>query len=489
MRQLQRGVTLLELLAALAVGAIVMVGLMTLIDSSIEDTKGQQASLYQSQVAKAAAKYIDANYATLVAGATATTPVAVNVAALKSSQLLSASFNATNAYGQVPCVLVLQPSAGKLDALVVTEGGVPIPAKDAAYVAANAGSGGGHIPAATPTVAQGAFNSWSVPVAPFVSRNCSGTPAAAGRLASALFFDGPNNLSFDYLYRGPVPGHPELNRMSTPLHMNAKVVENTSDALCTASDATSYGRIAVDADGRVMSCQLGLWKPSGSGYWKDPVATYAALPAAGNSVGDVRMVDGLGRAFTWNGTGWVALAVDQNGNLAVPGAVHAGRVELTEVAIKGGACAPNGTIARDGSGLPLFCESGAWRDLNEVSITTTALDQYFLFQPAGGTQDFHISLAAIPGPRPLYLTGVTHCNSNGPARAMIAVEVFDALNRRLAYAGGCGVTSQTDGRVLTKAFIGLQKVPANAASLRIYAEPGSVAGDLSDLRLMLQNSR
>lgn len=486
------GFTLIEMLGALAVGTMMVIGLMALIDDTIDDSKGQQAALYQSQVARAAARYVKANYGALTASATATTPTVVTLAQLKAANLLGSAFNGVNAYGQAPCVLVLQPQAGRLDTLVVTEGGVEIPPKDGAFVAANAGEGGGFIPVPAggqPLAAQGAFRSWSLPIAPYVSRNCSGIAASPGRLASALFFDGPGNLSFDYLYRGAVPGHPELNRMSTPLHMTAVVVEDASDALCVAADATTWGRIAVDASGRVMSCTAGTWRPSGSAYWKDPVATYATLPATGNQTGDVRLVRGLGRAFSWNGTGWIALAVDQNGNLSVPGTTTTGTLALATVATKGAACAPVGAMVRDAEGLPLHCQDGAWRSLLDTRITTNAYSRDFTFVPAGGVQDFRVDLAAMPGPRPLYLTGYTYCDSHGSVRAWLAVEIMDAADRRLGYSGGCGAASTNgEGRVLNKGMIALQKIPENAARIRVYAEPGALANDLSFLRLVVQNS-
>ncbi len=388
-RGFSRGFSLLELLAALAVGTLMVVGLMALVDDSLDDTKGQQAALYQSRVAEAARKYIDANYGTLVATATAGTPAVVDVAALKAAKLLPAGFNATNGFGQTPCVLVLQPDAGKLDALIVSEGGTPIKTKMLAYVAANAGEGGGYVGEATPTVAQGAFGSWSTPLAAYVSRNCSGTPAAAGSLATGLFFDSPGNISSDFVYRAAVPGHPELNRMVTPLHMAAVVVDDSSDALCAAADPTSSGRIAVNATGRVMSCQAGVWKPSGSGFWKDPVASFAALPASGNTVGDVRLVTDIGRAFSWNGVGWVALAVDENGNMIVPGKVAANHLQVNATETTNTACSPDGLIAKDASGLLLSCQNGKWSSQSSSELAYTEngnvviLKSDFVTYPAG----------------------------------------------------------------------------------------------------------
>jgi prepilin-type N-terminal cleavage/methylation domain-containing protein len=369
------GFTLVEMLAALAIAAMMIVGLTELIDGSLEDSRGQQASLYQSQVTEAAAKYVGANYDALLGSAQADAPAVVDLDALKS--YLPTGFNAANAYGQTPCVLVLQPAPGKLDALVVTEGGRPVPAKNLAYLAANAGQGGGYIPFDAPDTAKGAFNSWSVPLATYASGNCSGKAADAGHLASARFFDGPGNLSTDFLYRGRVPNHDELNAMTTPLNMRAQAVENTSDSLCSTTDPNSYGRIAVDANGAVLSCQAGIWKRQGSGYWKDPVDTFAllqALPATDNNTGDVRMVKELARAFTWDGADWKAVAVDQNGDLSIPR-----YLQFDTVVVEGGICDATGQTARDAAGILMSCQGGTWRSAHETELAFNETGSHLVF--------------------------------------------------------------------------------------------------------------
>lgn len=42
----------------------------------------------------------------------------------------------------------------------------------------------------------------------------------------------------------------------------------------------------------------------GAPSWKASVTNFGDLPAAGNSVGDVRLVTSLNRAYTWNGSLW-----------------------------------------------------------------------------------------------------------------------------------------------------------------------------------------
>jgi len=387
-----RGFTLLEMLAALAVGAVLTVGLVQLVLASMEDSKGQQAAQHQQRVAAAAGKYVAANHAALAAAATATTPAKVTVAELQAGGFLPASHAPANAYGQTPCLLVLQPAPGKLEALLVTEGGpAPIAEKELAFVAANAGPGGGYITVAKPPAAQGAFGSWLVPAAElahYLSASCSGTPAASGQLATALFYE--SAATGDFVYRTSVPGHPELNRMTTPLHMAAVAVEgDAADPRCVAADASTYGRIAVDAAGRVLSCQAGTWKGQGSGFWKDPVAAFADLPALDNTGGDVRMVTSLSRAFTWDGAAWKALAVDENGNFSVPGISGGKYLQVTSTETAGAVCTPDGLISKNSAGLILTCQSGKWSTPSSAELAYTetggsvVMKSNFLAYPAG----------------------------------------------------------------------------------------------------------
>lgn len=382
MRNRELGFSLLEVLGALAIGVIMTAGLSAIINTSIEDTKGQQAALYQAQVVAATAKYISTNYGTLVTKDIDTTPEVIKLDILKTDGFLAANFGPMNAYGQTPCVLVLKTTKIKagvptplLNALIVTEGGTPIRDVDIASVAAQSGQGGGYISQAEPNVARGAYNSWNLSasttptLANFLSRNCSGTAATSGNLASALFYDGPDQVAADYLYRNAVAGQPELNQMNAPIHMvpgtGAQATEgDTTDPRCTATSGT--GKIAVDAQGKILTCQAGAWKSSGAGYWRDPVATFADLPSTGNTPGDVRIVTSQGRAFVWstNGGGsWIALAVDQNGDLTVPR-----YLQLNTTEIKNTACPSTGLIAKGDNGQILSCQNGLWQSQSTMEL-------------------------------------------------------------------------------------------------------------------------
>lgn len=375
MKSLQRGFTLLELLSALAIGAMMMVGVATLIDTSLDDTKAQQAGQYQEQVTTAASKYIADNYLALVALAEPARPATVTLDALRTGGYLAANFPNINSYGQTPCVLVLEPAANRLDALVVTEVGEPIPQRILPYAAANSGKGGGYIELSGGSlVGRGAFGTGVVSAAnlgQFLGASCSGTAATAGHLASAIFFDGPGNVNTDYLYRNSVPGHPELNRMRTPLQirMAADVVEGSSnDALCISTDNTTWGRFVVNSNGVILSCQAGTWKRPPNLYWRDPVTSFSALPTTDNMIGDVRVATDKGRAFTWNGSAWAALAVDENGVLKTD------FVQLEKTVIRGEPCNPDGLVAKNADGLVLSCQSGKWdtQSTTELGYTETS---------------------------------------------------------------------------------------------------------------------
>ena len=332
-----RGFALIELVGALALGSLMLAGLSVIIDSTLEDAKGQQAAHYQAQIVDAATKYIKANYGTLAVVANTTATATISLTDLINANVLPSGFGPVNAYGQTPCVLIRATSKivdGQtvylVNALIVTEGTAAqaIPDRILHSVAAQSGIGGGALSAQTPSVASGSYGTWKIDgstsptLANFLSARCSGNTAGGGSLASALFYDSPGQLATDFLYRNAVAGRPELNQMNTPLKMSASAVV-TEDDSCGANAA-----IAVDAARNLMSCDSsGVWKRVTT--WKRPVASYNDLPgvvtAATDQVGDVRITLDTSRAFVYAGGAiWNALGVDQNGHLGVPGDVNVG---------------------------------------------------------------------------------------------------------------------------------------------------------------------
>jgi type II secretory pathway pseudopilin PulG len=335
----QRGITLVEMIVALSILTAVILGTAALLDRYSTDTKASVTAQHMATVAQAAQSYIKDNYSAVMAAATATTPALIRVSTLSGAGYLSSGFALANPYSQNVCVLVLEPSAGQLAALVVAEAGTAIDDLTLGRIAALQGAAGGGVYSDAATTLRGAMGGWSTAIGSFANANNLGLKCDsssgdvtidAGHPVQALWFSG-GDVSAGFLYRDAVPGRPELNRMNTALDMNNNAINNAATVqlntvVASGLACATTGVVARDASGAVMSCQGGTWRAQGSAYWKDPVSTFASLPA-GDPVGAVRMVTGLSRAFTWNGASWAPLAVDQNGNLNVPGLTTSNAVQ------------------------------------------------------------------------------------------------------------------------------------------------------------------
>ena len=325
----QSGVTLIEVLVVLAIGAMMLAGLSSLISNSVDDVKGQQAAAHQAEAVAAAKLYINTNYSTLLALPVNTTK-SYTVAVFGVNNL-PPGFVDANIYGQTTCLLVrprvkITPLKSwiVIDAALVTEGPatLAIPERDLAYIAGQAGPGAGYLSSRNVNEARGVSGAWVLnagttpSLANFQGTKCSANAVAAGSLISTLFFDGPGQQSSDFLYRNKVPGYPELNQMNAPVSFGAGAVVVAGDTCGTLA------AIGVDGNRNLMSCfSDGKWARTASSTWKDPVADFSALSALSttDNPGDVRLVAGsVNLAFTLSaGRNWVPLAADQNGNLTV----------------------------------------------------------------------------------------------------------------------------------------------------------------------------
>jgi prepilin-type N-terminal cleavage/methylation domain-containing protein len=310
----QRGFSLLEMLGALAIASALLIGLVAMMDNSLEDMKGQQAAAYQAQLTTAVRRYIAANHAALAASIPVNgNATAVPVNTLRTGGFLPVGFSDLNIYRQQGCALIRQPAAGQIDALVVTTGGDAIGDKDIAAVAANAGQGSGYIGTRAPGSGTVVGASWSLSTTAYRNVICAGgtaltgAAADAGHLVSRVFQNGDTRA--DFLYRDDV-GVPALNTMNTPILLASNAANRVEDTFCSGA------AIATDSAGELLQCVNNKWAYVSK--WKAPVATYAALGALPNqSPGDVRMAKDIGRAFMYNGADWIALAEDQNGDLSV----------------------------------------------------------------------------------------------------------------------------------------------------------------------------
>jgi type II secretory pathway pseudopilin PulG len=423
----QRGITLLEVTVALVIMGGVFIGLNTMIERWSNDTVAATTAQQTRTLGDAASAYIKDNYSAVMTAASSATPALITVATLQGAGYLPSGFALANNYQQNQCVLVLEPAAGQLLGLVVTEGGTTLDDLTLGQVASIVGGSGGGIYSTATTTLQGTQNGWSQAVGNFASANhlnlhCDGATAgavtlAAGHPVMALWFTGGDTTN-GFLHRDAVSGHPELNQMNTALDMNSNDITNVATvALTTAVTAgnacATNGVVARDAAGAVMSCQSATWQPQGSAYWKDPVATFAGLPACNAAASwQTRVVQtptvGTGpRAYTCNGATWQPLALDNNGSITIAGTATinnlAGNLTVTSTGVLNAACTPNGRIAQDGTGKLLACQAGVWKNAagtefwGGTSCSATYSGGYY-YGPAGPSgANTRLSLTGSPG--------------------------------------------------------------------------------------------
>lgn len=347
-------------------GALVALGVMfgvltavgTVETQIANDTRAAATAGELKQITDASQAYIQQNFAAVEGVATASSPAVVTIAMLQAENDLPTAIQPTNPFGQTWQVQVLQPTAGNLQALVLSLGGSTIPESLAPAIAAKAGQEGGFVPfqgetGLTNTVAQGAFGHWSVPLAGY-------TNPGSGHLAALVAFSN-GSLVNDYLYRVAEPGDPALNTMEAPLNMGDNDIKaannvaansvNTTGAVTAGSEVTAGGTLALFND----PGEGGIEELTGSNG-----NVSALLNENGSLVSVVNNNSVLGFDIAPNGQ-------FQTGSTITPGAV----------ATQGAGCSPNGADAASttGTGQTLNCVNGTWQqlggtgivDLNEVS--------------------------------------------------------------------------------------------------------------------------
>lgn len=425
----QRGLTLLEVIVSLSIFALSVIGIVQMTDKATGDIKNTVVAEQLRKHGDAARSYIKDNYATVAAAATPTQPFLITTSMLVSGGYLATGTPATNGFGQSTCTLVLEPTLGKLQGLVVTEGGTTLDDLTLGDIAALVGGSGGAVRTAPAGAITGAQGGWSIPVATYsnlpnqLSQKCDGTGGnvqlTAGHPAMALWFENGFAQS-SVLYRDAVPGMPELNTVNTPIVFNS--VQTTGTACSTNAS------VAADSTGAVLSCQGGIWKTQGSAFWQDTVPNYASLPVCNSALnGSTRVVmastvGGTPRAHTCNGTAWQALAVDDSGNLNLQGILSAGKVQLSDVVVAGAACSTTGQVSRDASGLILSCQSGMWARQTRSVYYSDLSDKVATYSSTG---DGYCSGG------PMYLTSHTFTTTGN--NVVLAVASINSTPGNLAF--------------------------------------------------------
>lgn len=293
---------ILGVLFAVFVGILIIPNFGKYQQASNDNSRTAATSQQQKQVYTAAGTYIQQNVVAIQAAATPTTPAIISVAMLQATNLLPASFSSTNPYGQTWQVEVLQPSAGNLQTLVMSTGGIALSDAQASKIATTMGANGGFIPKNDSGVyptgnAYGAFAGWTIPTANYTS-------VTGGHPAALLSFNN-GQLTSNYLYRNAVPGQPQLNQMSTAIDMTGNNINNAGAVNAASVNAT--GNVTA-ANGRVVS-----WNAAPEGGVLQLVGANGVSMYLENNNGVFRLVN----------SPWSAqlLSVDQSGNVAAAGKV------------------------------------------------------------------------------------------------------------------------------------------------------------------------
>ena len=231
----QSGVMIADFVLAMSLAILLLSVVSQKVSVGQRNIKDQAVAQQLKIFSDAAEQYVKANHASLYSTA-AGGPFSIAAASIQSAGFLPAGFSPINGYMQTACLLVRRsPSAlNVLEPLIVTEGGSTINADRVPAIAALAGARGGAVESVAGTLTvRGAVGGYAFPLANYAGAKCTATSTSAGRLASALLFDN-QQVVVDYVYRYPVPGHPEANQMFTTLNMGGNNVTNvaTVDADC-----------------------------------------------------------------------------------------------------------------------------------------------------------------------------------------------------------------------------------------------------------------
>ncbi|EIL5802979.1 shufflon system plasmid conjugative transfer pilus tip adhesin PilV [Salmonella enterica] len=313
------------------------------------------ASTQAKRVQKAVQLYIKDNHSMIASTATASTPYIFGVSRLIRAGYLPTGFSTTNGFGATYQTRVFEPAADKLQSMTYLAGGARLSKSLARKVAIGIGAEGGIIDGNT---AKGALGSWSVALSSFGGYN-----PGDGSVVIAGFYDHGISIN-DYLYRKSVPGHPELNTMSTSLNMGNNNITNAATTTTTTLNATDVNSTNVTATNNVTGTNVNArtTRTEGETY------TGGWFRTTGDT-GWYSEKHGGGIYMTDNS--WVRVYNDKNfstggqikgGTVRADGRLYAGEaLQLEKVYTAGSGCSPNGLIGRDASGGILSCQSGIWK--------------------------------------------------------------------------------------------------------------------------------
>jgi type II secretory pathway pseudopilin PulG len=259
----QHGATIIEMIMVMALMSSIIGSAAYLMSNFSNSSKSAIVAQQMQLIGNAATNYINNNPNTF-STATATAPVMLTVPTLVSANYMSSSnFSNVNAFGQSMCILVLQPTAGVYNALLVSEGGQAVPAAQLGEIASLIGASGGAIFTTNTALLRGTGGVWSL-AAPTAYENpnnatkrCDGVTSGPvgitlGHPVMALWLTPSATANQAVLYRNAVPGQPQLNQMNTPLVMAATA---TVGAPCITQGAIAQNSSGYNV-GYLMTCVL-----------------------------------------------------------------------------------------------------------------------------------------------------------------------------------------------------------------------------------------
>ena len=208
----RRGLSLFGSVMALAVLAVLVLGLSRWVEDRLREDREERAVNQLSILAEAARAFVLDGFPTLVTGAA---DREVTLAQLTAADLLPAAFTARDAMGRGYRVFLHRPAAGVLEVLAtqtVAAGDTWWPWRGLAAAPAGEMRLGTVPPGAATTLTGPTVN---VSVAPF---QAAWSDPSARALAAWIRLD-RQSVYGDQLYRVAAPGFPEINRMETDLDM------------------------------------------------------------------------------------------------------------------------------------------------------------------------------------------------------------------------------------------------------------------------------
>ncbi|MFT4464717.1 MAG: shufflon system plasmid conjugative transfer pilus tip adhesin PilV [Sodalis sp. (in: enterobacteria)] len=313
---------------------------------SLQDSVRMNIAASQARRVEAAVnKYITDNYAAIGAASSPSQGYTLTVPMLVTAGYLPAGFSARNNYSSTYKTLIYQPEKNKFHSMTFLTGGTRLSLSQARKLAGYIGASGGYIQG---NVAKGALGAWTEKLSAF-----GGFNPGEGHVVMAGFYANGAMVN-DYLYRKAVPGHPELNTMSTALDMggnDVNAVNNLSaSGTVSAREVNTSDTVKAKTTRTSGETYTGGWfRTTGDSGW------YSEKWGGGFHMTDSTWI----RAF--GGKSIYTSGELKGGRVRADGRLSTGEyLQLDGTAQPGAGCGPNGLVGRTSEGALLSCTNGRW---------------------------------------------------------------------------------------------------------------------------------